>query len=71
MLTTGEVQRLLDERSVALPTLPEAPLDVLAGGAPGDSAVYGYPGGAGAAPQNRDCIGCFIKSEAGCRRCGS
>ena len=43
VLTTSEVQRLLDERGVALPALPEAPLDDLASGAPGHSRVYGLP----------------------------
>ena len=69
VLTTGEVQRLLDERGVALPALPEAPLDDLVSGAPEHSRVYGYPGGAGGAPQDQDCTSCFMTSEALCRKC--
>ncbi len=49
VLTTGEVQRLLDERGVALRALPGAPLDRLSDAAPDDSGrIYGYPGSAGA-----------------------
>ena len=70
VLTTSEVQRLLDERGVALHSLPEAPLDDLASGAPEHSRVYGYPGGAGAAAQDCDCACCSAKSEALCGDCG-
>ncbi len=49
VLTTGEVQRLLDERGVALRALPGVPLDRLSDAAPDDSGrIYGYPGSAGA-----------------------
>ncbi|KAK9826721.1 hypothetical protein WJX81_001163 [Elliptochloris bilobata] len=47
VLTTGEVQRLLEERGVSLAALPEVQLDDLASGAPERGRVYGYPGGAG------------------------
>lgn len=48
VLTTSEVQHLLEERGVRLAAFPEAPLDGLAEGVPGDGRLFGYPGGAGA-----------------------
>ncbi len=61
VLTTGEVQRLLDERGVALRALPAAPLDRLSDAAPDDSGrVHGYPGSAGAHGR------CSIAAAPGC-----
>lgn len=46
VLTTVEVAELLQQESVQLSEVPEAPLPALAG-IPQDSTSYGYPGGAG------------------------
>ena len=48
VLSTLEVQQMLDEAACALAGLPEAPTDSLVpGGPPEGGAVAGYPGGAG------------------------
>ena len=48
MLSTLEVQQLLDEAGLQLPALPEEPTDSLApGGAPREGPFVTYPGGAG------------------------
>ena len=49
VLTTGEVQRLLDSRNMEFSALPEQPLDSIFGGASADERLHGLPGGAGAA----------------------
>lgn len=48
VLSTLEVQQMLDEQGCLLAALPEAPTDsLLPGGEPQAGPVLGYPGGAG------------------------
>ena len=47
MLTSGEVQQLLEARGQKLNELPAAPLDSIVSGIPDDPQLYGIPGGSG------------------------
>lgn len=49
VLTTGEVQQLLEAHGRPLTELPSAQLDSLVGGIEQDGQLYGLPGGSGAA----------------------
>ena len=50
MLTSGEVQQLLEQHGANLGVCPEAPLDSLAPDIPDDGRLYGLPGGSGEGP---------------------
>ena len=47
MLTSGEVQQLLEARGQTLNELPAAPLDSIVPSIPDDPQLYGIPGGSG------------------------
>lgn len=47
MLTSGEVQQLLEARGQKLNELPAAPLDSIVSGIPDDLQLYSIPGGSG------------------------
>ena len=47
MLTSGEVQQLLEARGQRLNEVPAAPLDSIISGIPDDPQLYGIPGGSG------------------------
>ena len=50
VLTSGEVQQMLEAHGRPLGELPSAPLDSLVGSVQEDGQLYGLPGGSGAAP---------------------
>ena len=47
MLTSGEVQQLLQSHGRPLPAIAQAPLDTLVPGVQDDPRLYGIPGGSG------------------------
>lgn len=47
VLTSGEVQQLLEAHGRALGEIPSAPLDSVVPGLPNDGQLYGLPGGSG------------------------
>ena len=47
MLTSGEVQQLLQAHGRPLPKIAAAPLDTLVPGVQDDPRLYGIPGGSG------------------------
>jgi hypothetical protein len=48
VLTSGEVQQLLEAHGRSLGDIPQSPLDCLVPGVPEDGRLYGLPGGSGA-----------------------
>ena len=57
MLTSGEVQQLLEARGHTLVEIPAAPLDAVIPSVPDSPHLYGIPGGSGGASSR-----CSIKA---------
>ena len=53
MLTSGEVQQLLQAHGRPLPDIAEAPLDTIVPGVQDNPRLYGIPGGSGVLPMSQ------------------